>query len=580
MTDLAARTQAYEANSRWLSYKFDRYREDGTNPSWHTTRAEHSNWELPVPKELRHGLRPGQGPVEFQPIEAVRAPDFLDTRVDEVGLHKAERVAWRRLQFVHNWLPTPSITYRGILGYGEHNLATHWQHDDGKGNIRDFVLKCSLRNSTNDPRIRREGKMLAKVRRSQHVIQTIDPKEFGLERSPGPSLERAPIDDSDYPYADSGDDSLSDIPRIPKQKRKDYGKTQRKIKEKAINWAIYMNTDVLSIAGRTPTFAPSVSPAGRNDYLLLEYMPNGTLEDFIFKLNELDVTCPNRVLWSFWVCLIRACIAMAYPVHTHNKKRKDPKITGALSEMVPGNPVIRKKIRPMVHFAIEPRNVLVGHIPTDVTHGEHLDEVTPILKLAGWGQSEVIRGQRRNWYYERRRTNGRHGYYAPEQFTEMWDKFALTMDGDDICDEPLAGKYGWAMNVWGIALTLLCVITRSEPTCPPRASPIKVRRRKGDTRPKWWDHYTYGAMLLNEGDNKLWSYVDQELREVLAKCLARDPANRPDLQTLLDLALSKCEDDGTPYVYADGETAATNDFVYKFMGDILRNSAKGASNVA
>lgn len=47
---------------------------------------------------------------------------------------------------------------------------------------------------------------------------------------------------------------------------------------------------------------------------------------------------------------------MAYPVHTHNKKRKDPKITGALSEMVPGNPVMRKKIRPMVHFAIEPRN--------------------------------------------------------------------------------------------------------------------------------------------------------------------------------------------------------------------------------
>lgn len=87
-------------------------------------------------------------------------------------------------------------------------------------------------------------------------------------------------------------------------------------------------------------------------------------------------------------------------------------------------------------------------------------------------------------------------------------------------------------------------------------------------------------MLLNDGDNKLWSYVDQELREVLAKCLARDPANRPDLQTLLDLALSKCEDDGTPYVYADGETAATNDFVYKFIGGILRNSAKGASNVA
>jgi hypothetical protein len=111
---------------------------------------------------------------------------------------------------------------------------------------------------------------------------------------------------------------------------------------------------------------------------------------------------------------------------------------------------------------------------------------------------------------------------------------------------------------------------------PPRAATAKILARKGDKKSGWWNHYTYGAMLVKDPKNARWSYVDEELREVLAKCLARDPAHRPELQTLLDVALAKCEDDG-PYVYADGETAATNDFVFKWMRTLLEHTTAGVT---
>ncbi|KAF7536522.1 hypothetical protein G7054_g4505 [Neopestalotiopsis clavispora] len=572
-----ARVSAHSQDVRWLSYKFDRYREDGTAPPRAPTVGEHGKWELPVPKEFRHGLRPAQGPVEWKPIVApARAPADIEHKINTVGLHKQERHVWRHLQNVHSWFHHDNVEYQRLLDYGDHNLAMLYSFDDKKGNSRDFVLKIGRHKPLNDPRIRRERRMLQKVRRSQHIVRMYNPEDLGLTVSPGPRLEFDKVDDSDPPLSDSGDDSPSDEEPTPKRRRQDYTKTQLKRKKKQIEAAYWKRTDRLSIAGRTPVHDATVAPMGRRDFILLEYMSNGNLESFIARLNEADEKCPNRVLWSFWVCLIRACIAMAYPVHRHNRKRNNAKFTGALSEMVPGKAVRRKKIRPFVHFAIEPKNVLIGHIPSDVTHDEHSDEVTPILKLAGFGQSEVVKEQRRNWYYERRRTCGTHGYYAPEQFTELWDTFAPNMDGDEICEQHLAGNYGPAMNVWGIALTLLCVITRSEPMLPPRAATAKILARKGDKKSGWWNHYTYGAMLVKDPKNARWSYVDEELREVLAKCLARDPAHRPDLQTLLDVALAKCEDDG-PYVYADGETAATNDFVFKWMRTLLEHTTAGVT---
>ncbi|KAI1080348.1 hypothetical protein F5B20DRAFT_589424 [Whalleya microplaca] len=47
------------------------------------------------------------------------------------------------------------------------------------------------------------------------------------------------------------------------------------------------------------------------DFMILEYLENGTLADFIDKAQW--NTIPNRILWHIFLCMTRACVAMAYP---------------------------------------------------------------------------------------------------------------------------------------------------------------------------------------------------------------------------------------------------------------------------
>lgn len=51
---------------------------------------------------------------------------------------------------------------------------------------------------------------------------------------------------------------------------------------------------------------------GHKDFLLLEFMENGDLGGLLAKIagQKDQVRIPNRVLWSFWLCLVKACVAM------------------------------------------------------------------------------------------------------------------------------------------------------------------------------------------------------------------------------------------------------------------------------
>lgn len=59
--------------------------------------------------------------------------------------------------------------------------------------------------------------------------------------------------------------------------------------------------------------------------------------------------------------VIRACIAMAYPVHRFNRRRArvESGHEGSLSEVVPANKTKRTWMRSMVHFAIDPSNSML-----------------------------------------------------------------------------------------------------------------------------------------------------------------------------------------------------------------------------
>ncbi|KAI1464319.1 uncharacterized protein F4812DRAFT_462735 [Daldinia caldariorum] len=132
-----------------------------------------------------------------------------------------------------------------------------------------------------------------------------------------------------------------------------------------------------------------LDPHGLTGWLFIEYLENGTLCDFVTNYSErYDEPLPNRILWRFFLCLIRSCIAMAYPPGGQGYN---------LTETVPLN----RRARRVRHGDMHDQNVMFGAFSSgnDVEH--HL---TPVLKLIDFGEAlefpetpeNVYRGEKEN----------------------------------------------------------------------------------------------------------------------------------------------------------------------------------------
>ncbi|KAI1820146.1 hypothetical protein F4861DRAFT_545918 [Xylaria intraflava] len=122
------------------------------------------------------------------------------------------------------------------------------------------------------------------------------------------------------------------------------------------------------------TLFPILGNSLEGPAILLEYLENGSLEKLQKKLLELDIHLPNRVLWSFYHCLIRACVGMAYPVNA-------PKSSSQILETIPSDENIQAY--QLAHRDIAPRNVMIGSRNPAVQ--EH--RLVPGLKLIDFGLS-------------------------------------------------------------------------------------------------------------------------------------------------------------------------------------------------
>ncbi|KAI1085529.1 kinase-like protein [Whalleya microplaca] len=111
--------------------------------------------------------------------------------------------------------------------------------------------------------------------------------------------------------------------------------------------------------------------------LILEYAENGTLDNLIDNVQFDDRPLPNRVLWGFFTCLLRMCIAMAWP---------DRGVEGAPyeNEKFPNDWQNVPQIQ-LIHGDMHQDNILIGDLwpPAD----EHT--LTPILKLIDFSEARV-----------------------------------------------------------------------------------------------------------------------------------------------------------------------------------------------
>ncbi|KAH6647395.1 hypothetical protein BKA67DRAFT_694461 [Truncatella angustata] len=113
-------------------------------------------------------------------------------------------------------------------------------------------------------------------------------------------------------------------------------------------------------------------PHRMDDWLYLEWIENGTVRDFIGRVIDAGLaTLPNRVLWRFFLCLLRMTIAMAWPPAQPAYMRQRLEHVG---DRPPGN---------MTHNDMHTLNIMVG--AEDPSSGEYEHDIIPQLKLIDFG---------------------------------------------------------------------------------------------------------------------------------------------------------------------------------------------------
>ncbi|KAI5864307.1 kinase-like protein [Durotheca rogersii] len=587
----------FEEMYRARNWRFHKYRTEGLGPAYNNDylALNRTAWLAHPFPGRQTMLVPVDQPILQPPLKPYlpRLPgaNILDAPQPDDN-PKMSR-ARERLRQTKNTFDTrgPFIFVRP-LGYGGLGLTAQFKQKSQHPGVpdRDIVVKVALRG-WEDSDIRGEEKMTKKVARAAHCIQRIDPTELNV--IPNKPFEFEPpdlLDSSSEEGESSGEESREDEPvdKPPiKRRRWRLRNDAAAMNEKHKKWRERTATRKKKIMDRSlrihqihhlrATGLPNLSfPSDldvlRMDYLLLEFMENGDVAHLIYKINDLGEKVPNRVLWSFWSCLVKACVAMEYPPRKfHPRRRKKPEQSGSMEgEMahagtilgqpnwkVLGNdlfedlpPLTRRwagKRKSLVHFDIDPRNIFVGGFDVGAGDGEH--ELVPRLKIADFGCSKEIKPDKGNYYYLAFRQVGKEGFFAPEQFGLEWE-FVAPKDGSgpEISEQAVAGNYGSPMNVWGIAQTMWMMITGFYPPSPPEP------HQDGP-----FTSVSYCSLLMTD---EKYASVDLELRRTIAACMRHNPHDRPSLQILMQQARS-----GVAKSYPDESDTFIRNWVKKMFTD-------------
>ncbi|KAI1753578.1 kinase-like domain-containing protein [Xylaria castorea] len=480
------------------------------------------------------------------------------------------RTAKRRLdQLKHYIAPMPTIQYVRALGYGGNGLAIRFR--ETRRNF-DFVMKIAL-GGWESRSIRTEIQETRKLDKAAHCVQMIPRDAVGLPLQRPFAWDYPDEDDSSDPEEESsGEESRDDGPgpdvprtRRPMNRAERTAATRKRIRHERRMAGAYTNirnrqTDITRRRRRgIPPPDEEDDPEleeNRKDFILLEFCENGDLEHLIYRLGEVDAIIPNRILWGFWLCMVRSCVAMQFPPRKFHPRRRDapqytadgmPIANNRLDGKTVGRdlyeeiPVPRRRWaeKRQVHFDIDPQNILISGIDVYAADNEH--KIIPKLKMADFGNAIEIKPRKRNSYYTIMREQAKHGHLTPEQFGIDWDFIRphhnnaagaqadiYPEDGAEVGEEPVAGNYGPHSNVWQIALVAWQLMTKMMSPVPPQ---LQAKSGPHANLP-----YNYCVALLTE---RQFDVYDIELRQTIARCMAHDPRDRPPLQQLLRQAQNR-----------------------------------------
>ncbi|KAK8008959.1 hypothetical protein PG991_011510 [Apiospora marii] len=194
--------------------------------------------------------------------------------------------------------------------------------------------------------------------------------------------------------------------------------------------------------------------------------------------------------------ITRACIGLAWPRLT-----ADEATEMALSGEIPRIPETTEEIGPtapvsIVHFDFDPSNVIIGDFQDNAP--EH--SLQPVFKLGDFGLTQEVTSQTTVDELNEWQNGGKHGYRAPEQMIgrELGKRGLFTPD---------LLTYGPHTNIWGMGVGQ--------------------------------DADTYGWFLAQTEENRpvgaasIYATYPEELRHLVARCMAAETLQRPTLGYLL-----------------------------------------------
>ncbi|KAI1406788.1 hypothetical protein F5Y13DRAFT_183911 [Hypoxylon sp. FL1857] len=136
---------------------------------------------------------------------------------------------------------------------------------------------------------------------------------------------------------------------------------------------------------RDPLFQTpaGVPPHRMLNWIFLEYAENGTVMTFVQRhiAQYPGELIPSRLLWRFFMCLLRAAIEMAYYDATRNDLPVDLYTAPleSLQSIPPGS---------LAHRDMGLSNTVIGAAVPWLQHPEH--NISPILKLIDFGQAGEV----------------------------------------------------------------------------------------------------------------------------------------------------------------------------------------------
>ncbi|KAI0439779.1 hypothetical protein F4803DRAFT_25908 [Xylaria telfairii] len=249
----------------------------------------------------------------------------------------------------------PKYKFVDFAGLGRHGgalILSEMSESNPGAEFRRMVVKYSYGAIAVDQRadadadadLRNEYYWLTKLRGAEHIVQLVPMADCSL-MLPGMSDGEASYDqsvqnqkDNEQEAADAAGEDEEQQPPAPRPRR-------------------------------CPTFA-------------LEYLSWGTLRTFRQRITKDGADwLPSRLLWRIWLCMVRQCVAMAFP----------PNVEGQVTREVIKDQPFFQLTQNSAHFA----NFVFGDA---VIRGDEHEPQLPVLKLIDFGRGReepYSRGERK-----------------------------------------------------------------------------------------------------------------------------------------------------------------------------------------